>query len=48
MHLLVVVAGAAVMAALQRRVEEPVAVGLGADVSSGRAAVHAAIVPALL
>lgn len=46
-HLLVVVARAAVVAALQRRVEEAVAVGLGADVAA-RAAVDAAVVPALL
>lgn len=47
-HLLMVVAGAAVVAALQRRVEETVPVRLGADVAGGRAAVHAAVVPALL
>lgn len=45
-HLLVVVARAAVVAALQRRVEEAVAVGLGAV--AARAAVDAAVVPALL
>lgn len=46
-HLLMVVAGAAVVPALQRRVEE-VPVSLWADVAGGRAAVHAAVIPALL
>ena len=44
-HLLVVVPGAAVVPALQRRVEE---VPIGLHVAGGRAAVHAAVVPALL
>lgn len=47
MHLLVVVARPAVMRAFERRVEEGVAVGLGA-VAGGRAAVDAALVPPLL
>lgn len=47
-HLLVVVAGAAVVAALQRGVEEAVSVGLGLDVAGGWAAVDSALVPALL
>lgn len=47
MHLLVVVARAAVVRALERRVEEAVAVGVGA-VAGGRAAVDAALVPPLL
>lgn len=45
-HLLVVVPRAAVVAALQWRVEE-VAIGF-VDVARGRAAVHAAVVPTLL
>lgn len=48
MHLLMVVAGAAVVSALQRRVEEAIAVRVGVDVAGGRAAVDAALVPPLL
>lgn len=48
MHLLVVVPRAAVVSALERRVEEPVPVGVGGDVARRRAAVDAALVPALL
>lgn len=44
-HLLVVVPGAAVMASLQRRVEEAIAVAVGLP---GGAAVDAALVPPLL
>lgn len=47
-HLLVVIAGAAVVAPFQRGVEEPVTVGVGLHVAGGRAAVDAALVPALL
>ena len=47
-HLLMVVAGAAVVAALERGVEEAVAIGIGVDVAGGRAAVDAALVPPLL
>lgn len=47
-HLLMVVAGAAVMAAFQRGVEEAVAIGVGVDVAGGGAAVDAALVPPLL
>lgn len=43
-----VVAGAAMMAAFQRRVEEPVAVAARVDVAGRRAAVDAALVPPLL
>lgn len=47
-HLLVVVAGATVVAALQGRMEEAVSIRLWIDVAGGRAAVDAALVPALL
>lgn len=47
-HLLMVVAGAAMVSALERRVEETLAVGVRGGVAGGRAAVHAALVPPLL
>lgn len=47
-HLLMVVAGAAVVSALERWVEEALAVGVRGGVAGGRAAVDAALVPPLL
>lgn len=48
MHLLMVVAGAAMVAPFERRMEEAVSIGLRVDVAGGRAAVKAALVPPLL
>lgn len=47
-HLLMVVAGPAMVAAFQRRMEETIAICLRVDVTGGRAAVDAALIPPLL